>query len=277
METNDIKKIVRDAYGKAAQDRSGCCGSGSSSCCPDTAEVLSRNIGYSTAELRNAPSDSNLGLGCGNPTAIASIKEGETVIDLGSGAGFDSFLASRKVGDKGMVIGIDMTPAMLDKARENAQKGNYRNVEFRLGEIENLPAGDNTADLIISNCVINLSPEKEKVFKEARRVLKPGGRMIISDIVLTENLPKKVISSIYAYVGCVGGAVKKDLYLELIKNAGFTEVEIINEISYPFEDFKEDNKADSFLQSTNLTNEDLKKLTRSVRSITVKAVKQLNS
>ena len=272
METNDIKKNVREAYGKAAQARSGCCGS-SSACCSDPLEDLSGNIGYSTDEIRSVPDGSNLGLGCGNPTAIASIKEGETVIDLGSGAGFDSFLAARKVGDKGSIIGIDMTPAMIDKARENAQKGDYKNVEFRLGEVENLPAADNTADLVISNCVINLSPEKEKVFKEAWRVLKPGGRMIISDIILTGDLPESLINNIYAYVGCIAGAVKKELYIQYIRNAGFTEVEIINEVSYPFEDFTEDENTDTFLHSIKITRENLKKLTESVRSITIKAVK----
>ncbi|MFC1726865.1 arsenite methyltransferase [candidate division KSB1 bacterium] len=273
METNDIKKNVREAYGNVAQAGSSCCGQSSSACCSDPAEVLSKNIGYSSEELKSVPEGSNLGLGCGNPTAIASIKEGETVIDLGSGAGFDSFLAAQKVGNSGKVIGIDMTPPMIDKARANAEKGNHKNVEFRLGEIEHLPAADNTADLIISNCVINLSPEKEKVFKEAWRVLKPGGRMIVSDIVLTEDLPESVINNIYAYVSCIAGAVKRDLYIEHIRNAGFQNVEIIDEISFPLEGFTEDDNTNSFMKSIGLSDEDLEKLAASVKSIRIKAFK----
>ncbi len=186
-----------------------CCGSGSIS----TAREISKNIGYSDADIDAVPEGANLGLGCGNPVALASLKEGETVLDLGSGAGFDSFLAAERVGTEGKVIGVDMTPDMLDKARENARKGNYKNVEFRLGEIENLPVADNAVDVIISNCVINLAPDKKRVFDEAFRVLKPGGRLMVSDIVLTKELPAALKNSIEAYVGCVAGASKKDDYL----------------------------------------------------------------
>ena len=167
-------------------------------------------IGYTEEELGAVPAGSNLGLGCGNPTALASIKAGETVLDLGSGAGFDCFLASNKVGPEGRVIGVDMTEEMIARARDNASQGGYENIEFRHGEIENLPVEDNTVDVIISNCVINLVPNKENAFKEAFRVLKPGGRLMVSDIVLLKKLPDFVKDSIEAYVGCVAGAATKD-------------------------------------------------------------------
>jgi len=167
--------------------------------------------------LKSVPDGANLALGCGNPVAFASLKEGETVLDLGSGAGLDCFLAAKKVGEKGRVIGVDMTPEMIDRARENARRGKYRNVEFRLGEIENLPVGDNTVDAIISNCVINLSPNKGRVFEEAFRVLKLGGRLMISDIVLLKGLPEVIKKNVKAYIGCVSGAMMKDKYLKLMK------------------------------------------------------------
>lgn len=252
MEDEKIRKIVREQYAKIAERSQGysCCGSSansetipassccgqsveerettSTSCCGDmgTIQNYSSELGYSEEEQKSVPGGSNLGLGCGNPTALASIKKGETVIDLGSGAGFDSFLAANKVGSTGKVIGVDMTPQMIDTARENANKGNYKNVEFRLGEIENLPVADNVADLIISNCVINLAPNKDRVFQEAYRVLKPGGRIMVSDIVLTKELPDNIKSSMEAYVGCVSGAILKEDYLKKIENAGFEKVEI---------------------------------------------------
>ncbi len=185
--------------------------------------------------MNAVPEGANLGLGCGNPVAIASLKEGETVLDLGSGAGFDCFLAANAVGDKGKVIGIDMTPEMLALARENAKKGDYKNVDFRLGEIENLPVADASVDVIISNCVINLSPEKERVFSEAFRVLKPGGRMMVSDIVLLKPLPEEVRDSEEAYVGCVAGAVLKDEYIGAMKLAGFTAIDIVGATPVPIE------------------------------------------
>ena len=209
----DVKKIVRASYSKIAKTGCGCsCGNGN-------AEVVSKQIGYSDSELANVP-EANMGLGCGNPTALGEIKEGDVVLDLGSGAGIDCFLASKKVGEKGKVIGIDMTKAMLEKARKNAEKYGYKNVEFRLGEIESLPIEDNLIDVIISNCVINLSPDKEKVFREARRVLKKTGRMYVSDIVLLEELTEKQRKDKNLISCCVGGALLKEDYLGIIKKAG---------------------------------------------------------
>lgn len=221
MKDKNIKKVVRENYAKIVTKRSSCCGGG------NVSEDISRKIGYSEEELNTVPQGANLGLGCGNPVALASLKAGETVLDLGSGAGFDCFLSANKVGNTGRVIGVDMTPEMIDKARENAKKGNYTNVEFRLGEIEHLPVEDNSVDIIISNCVINLSPEKQQVFKEAYRVLKKGGRLMVSDIVLEEKLPDEVKESIEAYVGCIAGASLKTEYIASIQKAGFTNVQIV--------------------------------------------------
>ncbi len=183
--------------------------------------------------MNAVPDGANLGLGCGNPVALAAIKEGDVVLDLGSGAGFDAFLAAQKVGKTGRVIGVDMTPEMLAKAQENAQKGGYANVEFRQGEIEALPVEDNSIDLIISNCVINLSPDKETVFKESFRVLKKGGSLMVSDLVLTKELPAAIKKSVEAYVGCIAGAIQKITYLDLIAKAGFREIKVVSESAYP--------------------------------------------
>jgi ubiquinone/menaquinone biosynthesis C-methylase UbiE len=193
--------------------------------------------------MNAVPSGANLGLGCGNPVAIASLKEGDVVLDLGSGAGFDAFLAAKKVGKTGRVIGVDMTPEMLDRARANAKKGGFNNVEFRAGEIEKLPVEDSMIDVIISNCVINLSPDKEMVFKEAFRVLKPGGMLMVSDLVLAKELPKQIKESVEAYVGCLAGAIMKEEYLGFIKKAGFRNIKIVSQASYPvdamFDGFKD--------------------------------------
>jgi arsenite methyltransferase len=224
MKDNEIRQIVRKSYAKTAK-RSSCCGpqpAKQSSCCTDT---KSKGMGYSAPDLESVPEGSNLGLGCGNPVAIASLKPGDTVLDLGAGGGFDCFLAAQKVGEKGKVIGVDMTPEMIDKARENAEKGGYHNVEFRLGEIEHLPVADNAVDVIISNCVINLAPNKLDVMKEAYRVLKPGGRIAISDLALRGELPKKIRDNMAAYVSCVAGAIHVDDYKRAVQEAGFSNVE----------------------------------------------------
>jgi len=229
----DIKKIVKESYAKVAKQGTSCCLS--SSCCSSSnnSRDISKTVGYTDDEMNAVPDGANLGLGCGNPVAIASLKEGDVVLDLGSGAGFDAFLAAKKVGKTGRVIGVDMTPEMLERAKANAKKGGFDNVEFRSGEIEKLPVKDNVIDVIISNCVINLSPDKETVFKEAFRVLKSGGRLMVSDLVLAKDLPKEIKESVEAYVGCLAGAIKKDDYLGFIKQAGFQDIKVISEASYP--------------------------------------------
>ena len=276
MKKEEIKKVVRKSYAEIAKQQSSCCAP-VDSCCgsKDLAQDISKKIGYSEEDIKTVPEGANLGLGCGNPVALASLKEGETVLDLGSGAGFDCFLAADKVGKKGRVIGIDMTPEMVEKARENAEKGKYENVEFRLGEIENLPAADSSVDIIISNCVINLAPDKNNVFMEAFRVLKPGGRLMISDIVLLKELPDSIKSSIEAYVGCVSGAVMKDKYIGAIKEAGFKEVRIIDETSFPYESLENDPTTKAIIENSNISPEEAKEAVSSVISINIYAIKPL--
>jgi len=274
-----IKKIVREGYAKVAKEETSCCvePAVSCGCSTPTAEEISKKIGYSKEDLSSVPEGANLGLGCGNPVALTSLKEGETVIDLGSGAGFDCFLAANRVGKSGKIIGVDMTPEMIDKARENARKGKYKNVEFRLGEIENLPAADNSMDAVISNCVINLSPDKRRVFQEAFRELKPGGRMIISDMVLLKKLPDFIKNSIEAYVGCVAGAINKEEYLRYIKQAGFQDVKVTNETSFPMELVTNDPTASKVIENLKISTEKLKDLSGSVASIKVYGVKPKTS
>jgi arsenite methyltransferase len=271
MEDGQIKKIVRQKYGELARTERSCCAADdTASCCsPDS---VSKEIGYEDDELNAVPQGANLGLGCGNPVAIASLKEGETVLDIGSGAGFDCFLAANKVGKKGRVIGVDMTPEMIEKARQNAKKGSYGNVEFRLGEIENLPAADNSVDVVISNCVINLAPDKMRVFKEAFRVLRPGGRFMISDLVLARELPSAVRESVQAYVGCVAGAVMKEEYLATIRAAGFHEIQTVNEVPYPVEVIANDPTAKEIIEKSELRNQ-MQDLAGSVLSISVCGIK----
>ena len=231
LKKDKIRQAVRKAYGEIAKaDNAGCCWHPSAPCCgtekAPTAEETSADVGYSSEELSSVPEGTNMGLGCGNPQAIAGLKAGETVVDLGSGGGFDCFLAAHAVGEKGHIIGVDMTPEMISKARENAEKGGYDNVEFRLGEIENLPVADNSADIIISNCVINLSTDKQKVYKEAFRVLKGGGRLAIMDIVVTAELPQEVHDNLALYTGCVAGAMQIDDLKVILGKVGFKDIRI---------------------------------------------------
>ena len=275
MDEKKVKKIVRGGYAKIARDERSCCGPVSSSCgCGDVTGVISKEIGYTDDDLNAVPEGANLGLGCGNPVALASLKEGETVLDLGSGPGFDCFLAAKKVGEKGKVIGVDMTPEMIEKARGNAEKGNYGNVEFRLGEIEHLPAGDNSVDVVISNCVINLSPDKKSVFSEAYRVLKPGGRLMVSDIVLLKELPDFVKNSVEAYIGCLSGAIMKDEYLDAIKSSGFKDVEIVDESTFPVKFLANDPTATAIVESLKITPDEIDDIGSSIASVKVSAVKQ---
>ncbi len=231
MEKSEVKDLVRQRYGSIAVEggNSGCC-TASSSCCGSTASPqpadLSRRMGYSDAELAAVPEGANLGLGCGNPQGIADLKAGETVVDLGSGAGFDCFLAARQVGSRGRVIGVDMTQEMLRKARENAAKLGAGNVDFRLGEIEHLPVADNTVDAVISNCVVNLSPDKPQVFREAYRVLRPGGRIAISDVVNLAPLPGHLAADRDLLCGCVTGAAQAAQIERWLGDAGFVGIRV---------------------------------------------------
>ncbi|MDM7918295.1 MAG: arsenite methyltransferase [Methanosarcina sp.] len=271
MNEQEIKKVVRERYAHVAKQGSSCCSTG---CCGTAKpKEVSKRIGYTDEEMQAVPSGSNLGLGCGNPTALASIKVGETVLDLGSGAGFDCFLASNKVGPNGKVIGVDMTEEMLAQARANALKGGYKNVEFRQGEIEKLPIEDNTIDVIISNCVINLVPNKEKAFKEAFRVLKPGGRLMVSDIVLLKELPESIRESVEAYVGCVSGAMMKDRYLDAIKSAGFKEVSVVDESIFPLDCVANDPIGGKILEGIKASEGQLKTVEDSISSIKVSGIK----
>jgi arsenite methyltransferase len=218
--SGSIREEVRRRYGATASGDVSSCGEG---CCTSTSADA---LGYSKEESAIAPEGANLGLGCGNPLAIASLRAGQVVLDLGSGAGFDCFLAARAVGPSGKVIGVDMTQEMLSKARQNAEKNGFANVEFRLGEIEALPVADNSIDVIISNCVINLSPEKQRVFDEAFRVLKPGGRLAVADIVATAPLPHEIKSDWGAYTGCIAGASQITELQRTLQASGFENINI---------------------------------------------------
>ena len=274
MKDEEIKKAVRQGYARVAKQTGSCCGP-ATPCCgsADMAQNIGKAIGYSDEDMGAVPEGANLGLGCGNPVALASLKEGEVVLDLGAGGGFDCFLAAKKVGKKGKVIGVDMTPEMIDKARENARRGGYANVEFRLGEIENLPAADSSVDAVISNCVINLAPDKGRVFSEAYRVLRPGGRLMISDLVLLKELPKAIKDSIEAYVGCLSGAMLRDGYLEAMTEAGLKDVKIVEQTSFPVELMASDETAKALMKDLHLTPETLRDLASSVVSVKVEAFK----
>jgi arsenite methyltransferase len=219
-----LKNFVKNRYGRIAQKGETCC-----SCNGVSVIDQAKAIGYSVEELKAIPESAVMGLGCGNPTGLATLKKGETILDLGSGGGIDVFLAANKVGPEGWVIGVDMTPEMIRRARSNARTAGYRNVEFRLGEIENLPIEDDSVDVAISNCVINLSPDKERVFAQIYRVLRPGGRMVISDIVTDKELPDDIRKSFSAWAECIGGALTRKEYMRAIKSAGFTRIRILDE------------------------------------------------
>ncbi len=218
---DELREVVRERYGEVARQGTSCCGGGT----PAVREV-SRVIGYSVADVEGVPAAADLGLGCGNPTALAGLRPGEVVVDLGAGAGIDALIAARKVGPEGRVIGVDMTPDMLGRARRNAvEMGVADYVEFREGLIEELPVVSGSVDVVISNCVVNLSPDKPRVFREAFRVLKPGGRMIVSDLLLSAPLPREIAERAEVYVACVGGAALADTYLGWIEQAGFERIE----------------------------------------------------
>ena len=231
-QADEVRQNVRNSYREVAQanDSGDCCGE-QTSCCGVSSDaaintLVSTRLGYSKDDLANVPEGADMGLGCGNPRAIASIRRGETVLDLGSGGGFDCFLAAAETGESGQVIGVDMTPEMISKARNNADRGNYSQVEFRLGEIEYLPVANDSVDVIISNCVINLSPDKQRVFSEAFRVLKNGGRLAISDVVASTELPQHVRDDLQLYSGCMAGASHIDELGQILADNGFTDIRI---------------------------------------------------
>jgi ubiquinone/menaquinone biosynthesis C-methylase UbiE len=233
-DTPDVRTVVREKYAAIAQGAKvgagGCCGP---DCGCGSNDALAE-IGYTAEQAAAIPDGADLGLGCGNPLQHAAVTPGETVLDLGSGAGIDCFLAARETGPAGRVIGVDMTPAMIEKARANLAKSGLANVEFRLGEIEHLPVADASVDLIISNCVVNLSPDKPQVFRDALRVLKPGGRLVVSDLVLTRELTDAQRNDVQLYVGCVAGASLEAEYLRMLREAGFADVDVVSRTTYAF-------------------------------------------
>jgi len=265
-----MKNFVKAIYDSIAKkENKNCCGP---ICCNDNSPSVSEKVGYTKEELDSIPQEANMGLGCGNPVAVASLKEGETVVDLGSGGGIDVFLAAKRVGEKGKAIGIDMTESMVAKAKANAERSGLKNVEFKLGDIESIPLEDDTADCIISNCVINLAEDKQKVFNEAFRILKSGGRLMVSDMVLLSDLPEKVLTSAEMYAGCVAGALKKDDYLAKIRNAGFRNVNIIKEDPVRLSDYVGLDKVISGI-AANMTDEEINDINNAVASIKVFAKK----
>jgi len=273
MKEKDIRQIVREGYAQIARKgQSGCCSG--DPCCSPQPDDIGRRIGYSEEEMGTVPAGANLGLGCGNPLALASLKPGEIVLDLGSGAGFDCFLAAQKVGPTGRVIGVDMTPEMILRARDNARKGGYTNVEFRLGDIEHLPIADFTVDIIISNCVINLSTDKRGVFREAYRVLRNGGRLMISDIVLKKQLPEQIRQSSSAYIGCLSGAILKSSYLKAMKAAEFTDVHVLDETPFPMECMGNDPTIQGLCKDLGLSRDMLSEIGRSIISIKLSGMKR---
>ena len=274
MSTHDpetIKEAVRDRYAGHARTKTSCCTS--SNCCGADSSSAMLVPGYEAADLAEIPADADLGLGCGNPLALQSIREGEVVVDLGSGGGIDCFLAARRVGPTGRVIGVDMTAEMVLLAQRNARAAAIENVEFRLGEIEDLPVENGVADLVISNCVINLVPDKDKAFAEAFRVLKPGGRISVSDIVTVEPLPEAARASVGAYVACLGGALVLDDYLAAVRGAGFEDVRVASEVAYATTDDEAVELLGAFEVDGEISHDEAVRAAQSFRSVTVEATR----
>jgi len=279
MSATDIKDVVKEKYGQAALRVK----SGGSSCCGATAasglgcDPITSNL-YDSSQAGQVPEEAMLAsLGCGNPTALAKLNPGEVVLDLGSGGGVDVLLSAKRVGPSGKAYGLDMTDEMLALANENKRKAGAENVEFLKGEIEQIPLPDNSVDVIISNCVINLSNDKPRVFAEAFRVLKPGGRLMVSDIVVLKKLPEHIRESIDAYIGCVAGAITKTEYIKAIKAAGFEKVKVVSEDTYPLDLFLDDPTAKSIMADLQITSEQAKDLTASIASVKVQGIKPIQS
>ncbi len=273
----DTKQSVVKGYGLLAKSKKGGLFSNLFTCCNPTkhANEIAVNIGYSQEVLDEVPEDANLGVGCGNPSALSNMKQGETVVDLGSGAGFDAFIVSREVGRNGKVIGIDLSDDMLQLAKRNAKKGNYENVDFIKGDIEDIPLGNQLADHVISNCVINLSNKKDKVFQEAFRILKPGGKLSISDIILERELPDFVKNSLAGQIACVSGAEQLDDYLKYISDAGFTDIKIVSKSKFPLELMLTDPQIMKIAKQLNfdMNSEEAKDIASRVSSISLTAIK----
>ena len=285
FDENDIKSAVRERYAgvaerpAAAPTATGCCApsparAGAASCCGAPGATVSEQLGYDAADLAGIPEGADLGLGCGNPLALLELAEGETVLDLGSGGGIDCFLAAKRVGPGGRVIGVDMTPEMIARARRNAVASGVTNVEFRLGEIEHTPVADGSVDAIISNCVVNLVPDKRQVFAEAFRVLRPGGRLSLSDIVLLGEVPLRIRDSVEAYVSCLAGAILREEYLALIEAAGFTDVRVTDERSFGVTDVVSQDLVAEFARSSGATLEELEDAAARFQSVRVSARKR---
>jgi SAM-dependent methyltransferase len=278
-DTNDIKEAVRERYAGAATQGTSCCaptagGNAGCGCATGASGVIdTTRLGYSAADLDALPDGADLGLGCGNPLAMLELREGETVLDLGSGAGIDCFIASKRVGESGRVIGVDMTPEMVARARRNAAAAGVTGVEFRLGEIEHLPVADASVDAIISNCVINLVPDKRQVFADAFRALKPGGRLSVSDIVLLGEVPVQLRDSVEAYVACLSGALLRDDYLAMVAEAGFTDVRVTEERTFSLDDVMATDLVEEFKSHTGATEAQLRDAAAVFQSIRVAAVK----
>ncbi|MCK4366530.1 MAG: arsenite methyltransferase [Thermoplasmata archaeon] len=273
MQDDEVKKAVREGYAKIAKKSCSCCGPAVDTCGSPRGSQVSKGVGYTDEELKAIPEDADMGLGCGNPVALSTLREGETVLDLGSGGGIDCFLAAGRVGEQGEVIGVDMTAEMVERARENAKRGGFENVEFRLGDIEDIPVDDDSVDVIVSNCVINLSPDKGKVFREAFRVLRPGGRMFVSDIVLLKELPEAVKADMAAYVGCLSGAVIREDYIGLIEQAGFQDVSIRTESGCSTDVLSNDPTVSDMMSNFNLSREEAEESIRSVISVIIEGTK----
>ncbi len=270
MDKDTLKAAVRERYAGFVKRNTSCCGP-KSVCCASTPEDASLKIGYGPEEVGAVPEGANLGLGCGNPVALASLQPGEVVLDLGSGAGFDAFLASPRVGPQGRVIGVDMTPEMLQRARSLAERHGYTNVEFRQGDIEALPVADGSVDVIISNCVINLTTDKAKAFREAYRVMKPGGRLMVSDLVLLRPLPPAVLQDLDAYAACIAGALPKEDYLDAIRQAGFQELQVVGESTYDLGEPELAEVAEGLSQGCGCA--DLKEASGAVASVQIHAIR----
>lgn len=280
IDETEIKQAVRERYAGHASASTSCCtpstaraGAASCGCCGEDTQTVSDRLGYDPTDLAGLPEGADLGLGCGNPLALLELRQGETVLDLGSGAGIDCFLAAKRVGPSGHVIGVDMTPEMLARARRNADGAGYGNVEFRLGEIEHLPVADSTVDAVISNCVINLVPNKRQVFADTFRVLKSGGGLSVSDIVLLGEVPLAIRDSAEAYVSCLSGAILRDEYLRLIEQAGFEDVTVTESRSFSIGDVVAEDLVAEFARQTGSSAEELREAAALFQSVRVQARK----